>query len=95
MANYRGLNDLQRAFPERWNVALTPLLGLPAALDAVARPGEALAFLEPVFTVCEAVGGEALGDVTCGTIGKISGRAPTVANRRHVRLPVRGCTQGG
>lgn len=66
-----------RAFAERWNVALIPSLGLPASLDVVARPDEALAFLEPAFGVCEAVGSEALGGVTYGTIGKTSGRAPT------------------
>lgn len=66
-----------RAFAERWNVELIPSLGLPASLDVVARPDEALAFLEPAFGVCEAVGSGALGGVTYGTIGKTSGRAPT------------------
>ena len=66
-----------RAFAERWNVELIPSLGLPASLDVVARPDEALAFLEPAFGVCEAVGSAALGGVTYGTIGKTSGRAPT------------------
>ncbi|WP_027052277.1 sugar phosphate isomerase/epimerase family protein [Mesorhizobium erdmanii] len=66
-----------RAFAERWNVELIPSLGLPASLDVVARPDEALAFLEPAFGVCEAVRSAALGGVTYGTIGKTSGRAPT------------------
>ena len=66
-----------RAFAERWNVELIPSLGLPASLDVGARPDEALAFLEPAFGVCEAVGSNALGGVTYGTIGKTSGRAPT------------------
>jgi len=66
-----------RAFAERWNVELIPSLGLPASLDVAARPDEALAFLEPAFGVCEAVGSAALGGVTYGTIGKTSGRAPT------------------
>ncbi|BAV46741.1 xylose isomerase domain-containing protein [Mesorhizobium loti] len=66
-----------RAFAERWNVELIPSLGLPASLDVVARPDEALAFLEPAFGVCEAVGSGGLGGVTYGTIGKTSGRAPT------------------
>jgi len=66
-----------RAFAERWNVELIPSLGLPASLDVVARPDEALAFLEPAFGVCEAVGSAALCGVTYGTIGKTSGRAPT------------------
>jgi D-psicose/D-tagatose/L-ribulose 3-epimerase len=66
-----------RAFAERWNVELIPSLGLPASLDVVARPDEALAFLEPAFGVCEAVGSAALGGVTYGTIGKTTGRAPT------------------
>ena len=66
-----------RAFAERQGVELIPSLGLPRALDVVARPDEALAFLEPAFSVCEAVGSEALGGVTYGTIGKTSGRAPT------------------
>ncbi|MER8633803.1 sugar phosphate isomerase/epimerase [Mesorhizobium opportunistum] len=66
-----------RAFAERWNVELIPSLGLPASLDVVARPDEALAFLEPAFGVSEAVGSGALGGVTYGTIGKTTGRAPT------------------
>lgn len=66
-----------RAFAERWNVELIPSLGLPASLDVVARPDEALAFLEPAFGVCEAVSSKALGGVTYGTIGKTTGRAPT------------------
>jgi len=68
-----------RAFAERWGVDVIPSLGLPASLDVVARPDEALAFLEPAFAVCEAVGSAALGGVTYGTIGKTSGRAPTKA----------------
>ncbi|MER9125090.1 TIM barrel protein [Mesorhizobium sp. M0959] len=68
-----------RAFAERQGIELIPSLGLPRALDVVERPDEALAFLEPAFGVCEAVGSTALGGVTYGTIGKTSGRAPTTA----------------
>src|SRR5438445_2557507 len=66
-----------RAFAERWNVQPIPSARLPASLDVVARRDEALAFLEPAFGICEAVGSAALGGVTYGTIGKTSGRAPT------------------
>lgn len=73
-----------RAFAERWNVELVPSLGLPASLDVVARPDEALAFLEPAFGVCKAVGGKALG-----------GGESRRCDRRRPAVPARGGEEGG
>ena len=65
------------AFRKRHDVEVICSLGLPASMDVVERPDEALAFLEPAFEVTAAVGSAALGGVTYGTIGRTTGRAPT------------------
>ncbi|WP_163267612.1 sugar phosphate isomerase/epimerase family protein [Chelativorans alearense] len=67
------------AFAARHDVELICSLGLPASLNVVARPDEALAFLEAAFRATRAVGSGALCGVTYGTIGKTTGRAPTQA----------------
>lgn len=66
-----------RRFAERHEIDLICSLGLPGHLDIVERPEEALDFLKPAFEATRAVGSEALGGVTYGTIGRTTGAAPT------------------
>ena len=66
-----------RAFCEETGIAPVCSLGLPAEIDVIADPDTGLAFLEPAFRVAAGVGAFALGGVTYGTIGKISGAPRT------------------
>ena len=67
-----------RSFASRHGVELYCSLSLPASVDVVERPQDGLDFLEPAFQVCDSVGSTALGGVTYGTIGKTTGRGPTM-----------------
>jgi D-psicose/D-tagatose/L-ribulose 3-epimerase len=69
--------DATVAFRKRHDVEVVCSLGLPESLDVVARPDEALAFMEPAFRVAQAVGSSALSGVTYGTIGRTTGAPPT------------------
>lgn len=67
-----------RSFASRHGVELFCSLGLPPSIDVVERPQDALDFVEPAFQVCDSVGSTALGGMTYGTIGKTTGRGPTM-----------------
>ena len=67
-----------RSFASRHGVELFCSLGLPPSIDVVERPQDALDFVERAFQVCDSVGSTALGGVTYGTIGKTTGRGPTM-----------------
>lgn len=86
-----------RAVAELFDIELTCSLGLPAHFDIVARPEQALAFLDTAFDVAVALGARCLSGVTYGTIGKVSGTPPTEAERdAMVRLIERaGKAAGG
>ena len=67
-----------RSFASRHGVELFCSLGLPPSIDVVERPQDALDFVELAFQVCDSVGSTALGGMTYGTIGKTTGRGPTM-----------------
>ncbi len=66
-----------RRLAEKHGVELLCSLGLPARLDVVERPDEALDFLRGAFAAAASCGATALGGVTYGTIGRTTGAAPT------------------
>ncbi len=68
-----------RALTEKLGFRVTCSLGLPARLDVVARPDEALDFLTRALQVAKDAGSDVLGGVTYGTIGRTSGHPPTGA----------------
>jgi D-psicose/D-tagatose/L-ribulose 3-epimerase len=64
---------------ERFRVAPTASLGLPAAVEATRHPEAARAFLERALDVAHALGCNTLTGVTYSTLGYRSGLAPTEA----------------
>jgi len=70
-----------RDFAREFGFDLVASLGLPGAIDVVADPDAGLAFLEPAFTVCKAVGSKALSGVTYATIGRTSGQPATTREK--------------
>ncbi|NND92103.1 MAG: sugar phosphate isomerase/epimerase [Granulosicoccus sp.] len=67
-----------------YDFTLVCSLGLPASLDIMRSPDEALAFLEPAFKVTQALGSGILSGVTYTTIGRTTGRAPTQEEKDSV-----------
>lgn len=67
-----------RSFANRHGIELYCSLSLPASVDIVERPQDGLDFLEPAFQVCDSIGSTALGGMIYGTIGKTTGRGPTM-----------------
>lgn len=68
-----------RELAARHGLALSCSLGLPAEATLPDRPAEAERFLRQALEVTAALGGRYLGGVTYGTIGRLSGTAPTEA----------------
>jgi D-psicose/D-tagatose/L-ribulose 3-epimerase len=66
-----------RALAEQHGMELVCSLGLPARLNIVDRPDEALDFLRKAFTVTARTGSSRLSGVPYGTLGHTSGKAPT------------------
>mgnify|MGYP005847684899 CR=1 FL=1 len=98
-----------RAFFEESGMTPICSLGLPDTLDAIGDPEPAMAFLDPAFEVCAAIGAPALSGVTYGTIGRTSGapvtedetsglcrfleRAAALARRHGLRLGIEPCNR--
>lgn len=68
-----------RALAREQGIALTCSLGLPPDATLPDRPAEAERFLKQALEVTAALGATSLSGVTYGTIGRLSGNAPTEA----------------
>jgi D-psicose/D-tagatose/L-ribulose 3-epimerase len=68
----------------RHKIALSCSLGLPAEATLPDRPAEAERFLKQALEVVAALGARYLGGVTYGTIGRLSGAAPTEAEHATI-----------
>ncbi|WP_305988933.1 sugar phosphate isomerase/epimerase [Roseibium sp. MMSF_3544] len=73
--NYDSLGTRRAA--ERNNVEIVCSLGLPAEIDIVQRPAEAVEYLAFALQVARDAGAGSLSGVTYGTIGKTSGAPVT------------------
>ena len=73
--NYDSLGTRRAA--ERNNVEIVCSLGLPAEIDIVQRPAEAVEYLAFALQVARDAGAGSLSGVTYGTIGKTSGAPAT------------------
>jgi D-psicose/D-tagatose/L-ribulose 3-epimerase len=69
--------EAARDLAKRHGIELVCSLGLPARLDIVARPDEAIDFLAGALTVTVRAGARSLSGVPYGTLGYTSGKPPT------------------
>ena len=69
--------EAARDLARRHGIELVCSLGLPARLDIVARPDEAVDFLAGALAVTARAGARSLSGVPYGTLGYTSGKPPT------------------
>jgi D-psicose/D-tagatose/L-ribulose 3-epimerase len=69
--------EAARRLADRQGIELVCSLGLPARLDIVKRPDEAVDFLAGALAVTARAGARSLSGVPYGTLGYVSGKPPT------------------